>query len=789
VTRPLKINVVGGGPGGLYFSILMKLADPAHQITVFERNRADDTFGFAVVFSDETLGNFMGQDPATYEAITEAFGYWDEIEVRYRDRRIRSGGHGFCGISRIELLNILQRRALELGVVIHFETDITEFEALRDSDLVLGSDGANSLVRETYAGHFKPSIDFRQTKFAWLGTTQVFDAFTFVFRENEHGWHYLHAYRMGRNQFGDQGSTWILECHEDTWRNAGFDNMSEQDTVAYYAEMFEQELDGHPLLSNQTNWRNFPVVTNQHWSFENVVLMGDAAHTAQFSIGSGTKIAMEGAIALADALTENDEVPGALAAYEEARRDEIAALQRTALVSLGWYENARRYNAFNPDQYAFSFLSRSKSITYDNLRLRDETYGAAVDHWFAEIVRAEQGLDVPKDNPPPPMFTPFRIGEMLVQNRVVVSPMCQYMAEDGLVNDWHLVHLGGLAVGGAGLVFTEMTDVSAEARISPGCAGIYRDGHTPAWRRIVDFMHGQSAARVCMQLAHAGRKGSTKLAWEGDNEALTEGGWEILSASPIPYFADGKVPREMDRADMDKVIADFTAAAGRADAAGFDMIEVHMAHGYLLACFLSPLTNRRADEYGGSPENRLRFPLQVLDAVRTAWPGHKPISVRISATDWVEDGGLTGDEAVAIAASLKDHGAAIINVSAGQTTTDADPIYGRMFQVPFAEQIRLEAGVPTIAAGNITSADQINTILAAGRADLCALARPHLADPHFTLRAAAHYGYTPQLWPNPYLAAKTQSERMAEQERSRGQELLIANKPQSHKPSHKKAAE
>jgi len=789
VTRPLKINVVGGGPGGLYFSILMKLADPGHDITVFERNRADDTFGFAVVFSDETLGNFMGQDPATYEAITGAFGYWDEIEVRYRDAVIRSGGHGFCGISRIELLNILQTRALDLGVVIHFEADITDFEALRDADLMLGSDGVNSSVRETYKDQFQPNIDYRQTKFAWLGTTLVFDAFTFIFRENEHGWHYLHAYRMGRNQFGDQGSTWILECHEDTWKNAGFDKMSEAETVAYYADMFKEELDGHPLLSNKTNWRNFPVVTNQNWSFDNVVLMGDAAHTAQFSIGSGTKIAMEGAIALSDALNENDSVPAALAAYEEARRDEIAALQRTALVSLGWYETARRYNVFKPDQYAFSFLSRSKSITYDNLRLRDENYGAQIDHWFADIVREEQGLDVPADNPPPPMFTPFRIGEMLVQNRVVVSPMCQYMATSGLVNDWHLVHLGGLGVGGAGLVFTEMTDVSAEARISHGCAGIYDDAHVAGWKRIVDFMHGQSAAKVCVQLAHAGRKGSTKLAWEGDNEALETGGWEIMSASPIPYMADGQVPREMDRTDMDKVIDDFAAAARRSDEAGFDMIEVHMAHGYLLSCFLTPLSNVRSDDYGGSPENRLRFPLEVLDAVRAAWPAHKPISVRISATDWVEDGGITGDDAVSIAAQLQTYGADIINVSAGQTTTDADPIYGRMFQVPLAEQVRLEAQVPVIAAGNITSADQINTILAAGRADLCALARPHLADPHFTLRAAAHYGYTPQVWPNPYLAAKTQAERLAEQERDRGQELLIANKPQSHKPDQSEAAE
>ena len=778
--RPLKINIIGGGPGGLYFSLLMKIADPRHDITIYERNRADDTFGFGVVFSDETLGNFMGQDQETYRQIREAFAYWDEIEVRYKGDRIRSGGHGFAGMSRQKLLDILQGRCRDVGVKMLFEHDVTDISAYRDADLLLGSDGINSLVREAYKESFKPTIDMRLTKFVWLGTTQKFDAFTFIFKSNEHGWFYNHAYQYGQG-IGKAASTWILETHEDTWKRAGLDQASEEQTLAYFEELFSEELDGHKLISNKSIWRNFPVVSNESWHHENVVLIGDAAHTAQFSIGSGTKIAMEGAIALAQSLGEENSVDRAISAYESKRQMEVARLQRSALVSLQWYEHARRFNAMEPAQYAFNFLTRSKGVTYENLTLRDPDYGAGVNQWFADLVNKELGFNVPTDPSPAPMFTPFRIGPMVVPNRVMVSPMCQYSADDGTPNDWHMVHLGGMAVGGAGLVYTEMTNVSREGRITPGCAGMYQDAHVPAWRRIVEFVHANSQAKFCMQLAHAGRKGSTKLPWHGTDEPLDEGNWQILSASPIPFKLGSDTPKEMDREDMDRVRDDFVAAAKRADEAGFDMIELHMAHGYLLSSFISPLSNKRADEYGGSLENRLRFPLEVLSAVRAVWPKDKPIACRISATDWVEDGGFTGDDAVVTAKRLYETGADIIDVSAGQTSSDAQPVYGRMFQTHLSEQVRLEAGVPTIAVGNITTPDQVNTIVAAGRADIVALARPHLTDPHFTLQAAAHYGHTEQHWPVQYGAGKAQAERQAAQENARLQALLLANKPQSHK--------
>ena len=772
----MKIAINGGGPAGLFFAILMKKTEPRHDITVFERNGPDDTFGFGVVFSDETLSNFMGADEETFREITRAFAYWDDIEVRYRDARIRARGHGFAGLGRQKLLNILQTRAEALGVKILYRTDITDMRPFEGADLVVGADGVNSFIRERFKDKFKPAIDMRKTKFVWLGTTKSFGPFTFIFKPNEHGWFYVHAYRYAEGQ-----TTWIVETHEETWRRAGLDAASEAETVAYLEKLYAPELEGHRLLTNKSIWRSFPMVTNESWHHGNIVLLGDAAHTVQFSIGSGTKVALEDATALAEAFAHNRAVPDALAAYEEARRPDIGRLQASAYISLKWYENALRYNAMEPQQYVFSFMSRTKGVTYENLRLRDNDYVAAVDRWWAGHVRRSQGFDVPIDKAPPPMFTPFRLRDMVLANRLVVSPMCQYSAEDGAPNDWHMVHLGGMAVGGAGLVFTEMTDVSREGRITPGCAGMYKDEHVAAWRRIVEFVHTNSKANICMQLAHAGQKGATKVAWEGSDEPLEAGAWPIISASATPWLKHSQIPKAMDRADMDKVRNDFAGAARRADEAGFDMIELHMAHGYLLSSFITPLSNLRRDEYGGSFENRMRFPLEVLDAVRAAWPAGKPISVRISATDWVEGEGVDGDEAVEIAKMLKAHGADIIDVSAGQTTLRAKPVYGRMFQTQLSEQVRLEAGVPTIAVGNVTTADQVNTIVAAGRADLVALARPHLTNPHFTLDASALYGFRPQRWPVQYDSGKEQAFRLAERAKTEALQLRQAAKPRSHR--------
>ncbi|MEE8396768.1 MAG: bifunctional salicylyl-CoA 5-hydroxylase/oxidoreductase [bacterium] len=772
----MRIDIIGGGPGGLYFALLMKKADPGHEITVFERNRPDDTFGFGVVFSDETLDHVLAYDTESYREITDRFAYWDRIEVHFRGEAITSGGHGFCGLARITLLNILQRRCEGLGVEICYQTEISDLAPHREADLLVGADGVNSLVRETYRERFKPRIDFRKTKFTWLGTTRTFGPFTFFFKSNEHGWFCVHAY-----QYADAATTWIVECHEDTWRKAGLHQAGEAETIAYCEKLFADELQGHPLLANRSLWRNFPMVSTEHWHFENVVLLGDAVHTAQFSIGSGTKIALEDAIALYEAFQTHPAVPQALTAYQDSRQDEVGRLQAAAYTSLRWYEHGRRYNAMEPQQFVFNFLARTKGMTFDNLALRDPAYVAGVTRWFAEKVRRDGAFDFSLQPPPPPMFTPFRLRGLTLENRVVVSPMCQYSAHEGTPNDWHLVHLGGLAVGGAGLVFTEMTDVSPEGRITRGCAGMYEPGHLAAWRRIVDFVHANSRAKICIQLAHAGSKAATRKPWEGENEPLGEDGWPILAASPLPYLPHGQVPRQMERAEMDKVVGDFARAANMAVEAGFDMVELHMAHGYLLSGFISPLTNLRTDGYGGDLENRMAFPLQVLAAVREVLPDQMPLSVRISATDWVEDGGLDGDDAVQVARLLQGAGCDIVDVSAGQTTTGARPVYGRMFQTPFSEQIRHEAGVPTIAVGNITSADQVNTIIAAGRADLCALARPHLSDPHFTLRAAAQYGHEPQAWPKQYLPAKAQSRRLALAEEQRKAELLQAARPSSHR--------
>ena len=782
----MKITIVGGGPAGLYFALLMKKADPAHDITVYERNRPDDTFGFGVVFSDETLKEFLGRDSDTHRDIVGSFAYWDEIDVHAGGEVIRSGGHGFCGLSRKKLLNILQRRCDQLGVRIHYQTEVVDFVALkRDCDLLVGADGINSLVRERWKDVFRPSFDWRRNKFVWLGTTKPLKTFTFIFRANAHGLFQVHAYQFDRST-----ATWIVETSEETWRRAGLDKATEEETVRYCEELFRPDLDGHKLLVNRSVWRTFPTISCEHWVADNVALMGDAVHTAHFSIGSGTKLAMEDAIALADACAAHADVKDALTAYEQRRREEATILQRVAQVSLEWFENTPRYQGFEPLQLAMALLSRSKRVTYENLKRRDPAFIGAVDAWFADKVRRETRLEVPmQPAAPPPMFTPFRLRGLTLANRVVVSPMCQYSAEDGMPNDWHLVHLGSRAIGGAGLVMTEMTDVSAEARITPACAGMYTPAHAAAWKRIVDFVHANSAARIGMQLAHAGRKGATCLPWAGGyDEPLPQGAWDIVSASAIPYFPHSVVPRAMTRTDMDRVRDDFVRAARLADQAGFDLIELHMAHGYLLSSFISPLTNTRTDDYGGSLENRMRFPLEVFDAMRRAWPEAKPMSVRVSATDWVE-GGLTGADSVAIARLLKAHGCDIVDVSAGQTTTEAKPVYGRMFQTPFADQIRQEAGIATIAVGAITTADQVNTIVASGRADLCALARPHLADPYFTLRAAAHYDYAHQVWPKQYLPGRDQLYALAERARQEDAELRAAAVPPKPQAADREAAE
>jgi len=771
----MKIVVVGGGPAGLYFSLLMKKAEPSHEIIVYERNKPNDTFGFGVVFSDETLSGFIDYDQGSYADIVDSFAYWDDIDVHYGGEVVRTGGNGFCGMSRQRLLEIFQKHCIAAGVDIRFETDVTDLAQFADADVILACDGINSFIRDQFADHFKPSLDWRKNKFVWLGSSQPLDAFTFIFKENQHGLFRVHAY-----QFEAETATFILECTEDTWQRAGLDEASEEVTLAYAEELFADELKGHKLLLNRSLWRTFPTVRNENWTHDNIVLLGDALHTAHFSIGSGTKLAMEDAIALFEAFkTHGDDVKAALASYENDRKDEVGRLQKTADTSLKWFEDAERYLGMEPLQFTMSLMSRSKRITYENLGQRDPGFIKRIDKWVAEKAAIQSGVEVPGDPPPPPMFTPFRIRNTIIDNRVVVSPMCQYSATEGAPDDWHLVHLGSRAVGGAGLLFAEATGVSAEGRISPGCTGIYTDEHTAAWKRIVDFVHANSAAKFALQLSHAGRKASTCVPWEGgDNVALpADQAWPVMAASAIAYAPANQTPREMDRADMDRVRDEHVAAAQRAEAAGFDMIELHMAHGYLLAGFISPLTNQRTDEYGGDLAARMRYPLEVFDAVRAVWPDDKPISVRISATDWVEDGGLTGADAVEVAKLLKAHGVDIIDVSAGQTTPEADPDYGRMFQTPFAERIRIEADIPTIAVGAITSADQVNTIVAAGRADLCALARPHLADPYITLHAAAHYGHKAQPWPVQYQAGKSQAQNLAAKDNLERAEMREAAKP------------
>ncbi len=747
----MKIVVVGAGPAGLYFSILVKKLDPRHDVTVFERNRPGDTFGWGVVFSDETLSIFAEADPQSHAEILKAFAYWTDIDIFFKGARVRSTGHGFCGVSRRKFLNILQERAAALGVRLVYETEVDRPEQWEGADLLLAADGANSRMRDRFAAQFRPSVDWRRCRFTWLGTDLRYEAFTFIFKETEHGLFQVHAY-----PFDETTSTFIVECREEVWKAAGLDTVDEAGTVAYLSRVFADDLRGHRLLTNRSVWRSFPSIRNERWHHENVVLVGDAAHTAHFSIGSGTKMAMEDAIALAAALRDHRGRPLAeiLQAYEDARKPEVGRLQTAAQTSLEWFENSARYLGLDPLTFAFSLMTRSKRITYDNLALRDPV--------LVEAVRAQFARENPHRSEAtaaaPPIFQPYRLRDLRLANRIVVSPMCQYSCDDGTVTDWHLVHLGSRAVGGAGLVFAEATHVSPEGRITPYCAGMYKPEHVPAWKRVVDFVHTQTPARIGLQIAHAGRKGSCSRPWEGDSP-LVEGGWELLAPSALPFAEGWPVPREMTRADMDRVCDEFVRAARMAEEAGFDILELHMAHGYLLATFISPLTNRRGDEYGGAIENRLRYPLEVFEAVRAAWPARKPISIRISGTDWKEDG-LSSADRVALGRIFKERGVDAIDVSGGSTVPDQRPVYGRMFQVPFSEEIRLEAGIPTMTVGNVQGADQANTILAAGRADLVVMARPHLVDPYLTLRAAARYGHEGHPWPSQYLPARPRGRKV-----------------------------
>lgn len=750
----MRIVCIGGGPAGLYFAILMKLRDPAHRVTVIERNRPDDTFGWGVVFSDETLRNLKGGDPVTEQHISDSFAHWDDIDIHIKGRTIRSGGHGFCGIERRRLLSILHERAAALGVEIEFNREVTDPTEFAGADIIVAADGINSQIRSRYADHFHPSIDVRRNRFAWLGTHKLFEAFTFIFAETEWGWFQAHAYR-----FNADTSTFIVETQELTWHAAGLDRMEAADSVAFCERLFSGWLDGKPLLTNMRHLRgsqfiNFHRVSNENWTRGNLVLMGDAAHTAHFSIGSGTKLALEDAIGLAQCIDRHGtDIPAALAAYEAERRVEVLKLQSAARNSMEWFENVPRYTHLEPEQFAYSLLTRSQRISHENLRLRDRTWLEGMETWLATNANCRVA-----NRPVPPMFLPFKLRDMQLHNRVVVSPMATYSAQDGMPNDFHLVHLGARALGGASLIFTEMTCVTPQGRITPGCAGLYTDAQMQAWKRIVDFVHGQAEAKICLQLGHSGPKGSTKLGWEGMDEPLEAGNWELVAPSAIPWSPANQVPREMTRSDIDTVRDAFVQATRRGEEAGFDMLELHAAHGYLLSSFISPLTNHRTDEYGGSLENRLRFPLEVFAAMRATWPQRKPMSVRISATDWVE-GGITVDDAIQIARAFKQAGADMIDVSAGQTSIEAKPVYGRMFQTPFSDCIRNEVGIATMAVGNITQPDHLNSIIAAGRADLCALARPHLSNPHFALHAAASLGYNELAWPKQYLSGKAQLER------------------------------
>ncbi len=740
----MRISCIGGGPGGLYFAILTKKRDPKAQVVVYERNRADDTFGFGVVFSDKTLENLAEIDAETYREITSQLHHWDDIDVHFRGEVITSGGHGFSGISRARLLAILQKRALELGVEIHFLSEVTpEDSRLAGSDLIVVADGIASAFRSHYADVFGPSLELRKSRFVWLGTTFPFEAFTFYFNETPAGLFQVHAYRYEPGQ-----STFIIECSEAAFERTGLAENDEAGTKAYFEKVFEKELAGHPLLVNRSIWRRFPVVRNAKWHHENIVLLGDAAHSAHFSIGSGTKLALEDAIALRAALDRGGPVKACLEAYERERRPPAESVQRAAQVSLEWFEQTERHIKKAPLTFAFSLLTRSLRVTHENLALRDPKLVERVDRAFETEAAGDGRRAAEGVRARPPMFVPLKLRELVIPNRVGVSPMCMYSAEGGTINDFHLVHLGSRAIGGAGLVMTEMTNVSAEGRITPGCAGLYDGKHVAAWRRVVDFVHTQSPAKIGIQISHAGRKGSTLAPWEGQDVPLAEGGWDLIGPTSMPWWPHSPVPREMSREDMDRVKADFVRATELAIESGFDVVELHCAHGYLLATFLSPLTNRRTDEYGGSAENRVRYPAEVFRAMRAVWPPERPMSVRLGASDWAPDG-VTEDDVLVYARAFQQAGCDLVDVSSGSTVPEQKPAYGRLYQVPFAELVKSEVGIATAAVGNISSYTDVNGVLAARRADLCFIARAHLFDPYWVRHAAVAQGYDLP-WPKPY---------------------------------------
>lgn len=760
----MRIAVAGGGPGGLYFAALVKQLDPGHEVTVWERNAAEDTFGFGVVFSDETLGGIEHADPELYARMSDIFACWDDIDIHFGGVTHTCGGQGFAAISRKKLLLILQQRCHELGVDVRFSTTAPDVDRLAaDYDLVLGADGANSTIRSRYADVFGPKLERRHCKYMWLGTDRVFESFEFHIRDTPYGVMQVHGYPYGR-----EGSTFLVEMHDDVWERAGFGEIAQLDlppghsdspSVERVRELLGDVVGEHEVWVNNSKWTNFVTVRNETWRNGNVVLLGDAAHTAHFSIGSGTKLAMEDALGLAACLHEQPHLGAALEAYESERGPVVLSTQRAAQASLEWFENLGQYMHQEPAQFAFNILNRSRRITHDNLRLRDAEFVDALDRSFGEqeVRRGNvaPGEETETGGSRPPMFQPYRIGPLPVKNRVVVSPMDMYVAGDGVAGDFHLVHLGSKALGGAGLVMTEMVCVSPEGRITPGCSGLYNTEQEQSWQRVVDFVHTHSSAKIGFQLGHSGRKGSTKLMWEGIDQPLENDNWEVVAPSSLPYTSDNQMPRELTESDLDGLVDEFVASARAGARAGFDLLELHCAHGYLLSSFLSPLTNHRTDSYGGSLTNRLRFPLRVFDAIRAVWPADRALSVRISATDW-SDGGNEVDDAVEIARAFAEHGVHVIHVSTGQVVKPEYPAFGRSYQTPFADRIRNEIGekygLTVIAVGAISSSDDVNSVLLAGRADLVALGRPHLYDPHWTLHAAADQDYGGVAWPNPFAA-------------------------------------